>query len=276
MSSLSRRVKRDAAERLRYSVSELSRITDVSVPSIHHYRRLGLLPAPHEAAANRFQYDETHVEALRAIRTLRKRPGLSLAAIGELLPSLLSNQHEQAFRTDMWDEVIAAHLRLAESSSPAAQLVATARKLFSEDGFAHTNVEDITLAAGLAKGTFYRHFASKEEIFLSAVRSVPQAVAEALRRAPSPMEPSQLQRKLEAALHPFAGLVLEATVRAMHGEEGHEGLMGEVTRPLTAEVARRLSPRRSATTASDLVAAALFGVLRLAMGLSRSTTRPLR
>ena len=41
----------------------------------------------------------------------------------------------------------------------------TAMKLFAERGYDGTSVQDITDLAGVAKGTLYYHFSSKEEIF---------------------------------------------------------------------------------------------------------------
>jgi len=38
-------------------------------------------------------------------------------------------------------------------------------KLFSEKGYEATSVEEITAVVGVAKGTLYYHFSSKEEIF---------------------------------------------------------------------------------------------------------------
>ncbi len=38
-------------------------------------------------------------------------------------------------------------------------------KLFAEKGYDATSVEEITAAVGVAKGTLYYHFSSKEEIF---------------------------------------------------------------------------------------------------------------
>ena len=38
-------------------------------------------------------------------------------------------------------------------------------KLFAEKGYDATSVEDITATVGVAKGTLYYHFSSKEEIF---------------------------------------------------------------------------------------------------------------
>ena len=41
----------------------------------------------------------------------------------------------------------------------------TSMRLFAEKGYDATSVEEITATVGVAKGTLYYHFASKEEIF---------------------------------------------------------------------------------------------------------------
>ena len=41
----------------------------------------------------------------------------------------------------------------------------TSLKLFSEKGYDATSIEEITAVVGVAKGTLYYHFTSKEEIF---------------------------------------------------------------------------------------------------------------
>lgn len=41
----------------------------------------------------------------------------------------------------------------------------TSMKLFAEKGYEATSVEEITAIVGIAKGTLYHHFSSKEEIF---------------------------------------------------------------------------------------------------------------
>ena len=38
-------------------------------------------------------------------------------------------------------------------------------KLFAEKGYDATSIEEITATVGVAKGTLYYHFSSKEEIF---------------------------------------------------------------------------------------------------------------
>ena len=41
----------------------------------------------------------------------------------------------------------------------------TSMKLFAEKGYEATSIEEITETVGVAKGTLYYHFSSKEEIF---------------------------------------------------------------------------------------------------------------
>ncbi len=45
-------------------------------------------------------------------------------------------------------------------------LLENAERLFNENGFYNTTVEDITKASGVAKGTFYTYFKAKEDILV--------------------------------------------------------------------------------------------------------------
>lgn len=51
-----------------------------------------------------------------------------------------------------------------------AGLLDAARTVFERDGFLEARVTDITESAGVAHGTFYTYFTSKEEIFREAAR----------------------------------------------------------------------------------------------------------
>jgi AcrR family transcriptional regulator len=67
------------------------------------------------------------------------------------------------------------------------QLVNAAVKLWTERGFEHgvenTTVEEIARAAGVTKGTFYFHFAHKEDVLLEMSLTTSDAVSEIARRA---------------------------------------------------------------------------------------------
>ena len=62
-------------------------------------------------------------------------------------------------------------------------LYRAALKLFAERGLAATTVEDITKAAGVAKGTFFNHFRGKEEVFSVFIEIQVAKIASAVQDA---------------------------------------------------------------------------------------------
>jgi AcrR family transcriptional regulator len=56
-----------------------------------------------------------------------------------------------------------------KSQQTMRELMASAIELFGTRGFASTSVAEITDHAGYAKGSFYRHWNSKDELFLQIV-----------------------------------------------------------------------------------------------------------
>jgi AcrR family transcriptional regulator len=62
--------------------------------------------------------------------------------------------------------------RSARGLRTRARLVEAARTVFERDGFLDARITDITKEAGVASGTFYTYFDSKEEIFRAVVEAV--------------------------------------------------------------------------------------------------------
>ncbi|HZF07838.1 MAG TPA: TetR/AcrR family transcriptional regulator [Thermoanaerobaculia bacterium] len=65
----------------------------------------------------------------------------------------------------------------------AARLLAAGRKAFSENGLYATRVEEITQLAGIAKGTFYLYFQSKEDLIHAIADEAVQELGLVCRRA---------------------------------------------------------------------------------------------
>ena len=55
--------------------------------------------------------------------------------------------------------------RLDRGDATRAALLAAARELFGERGYAATPTEDVVAAAGVTKGALYHHFGGKQELF---------------------------------------------------------------------------------------------------------------
>ena len=93
---------------------------------------------------------------------------------------------------------------MRKGSEKRQGLLDAAEKLFCQQGYEKTSVQDILDATGLSKGGFYHHFASKDEVMtaLCARRAERAAAftAEALNGANSPLE------RINAVLYGFMPL----------------------------------------------------------------------
>ena len=112
-----------------------------------------------------------------------------------------------------------------KSQQTMEELMASAVELFGSKGFIHTSVAEITDHAGYAKGSFYRHWNSKDELFL-------QIVERKLRRYREERDPKVAGAKdLEEAMNiiwdfletiindrNWSSIFLEFTIHSAHSE----------------------------------------------------------
>ncbi|MES3709402.1 TetR family transcriptional regulator [Pseudomonas putida] len=62
-----------------------------------------------------------------------------------------------------------------------ARLLETARKVFSERGYADTSMDDLTAQAGLTRGALYHHFGDKKGLLAAVVEQLDAEMDERLR-----------------------------------------------------------------------------------------------
>lgn len=250
--------------REQFSISEVVSRTGVPAASIHHYLRLGLLPAPRRVAPNRFLYDQRHVQALRLIRTLRDQRKLSLREIRPIVPKLMGLDREEAFRPEMWDRVAGIQLARASRRSPSARLLAAAVDAFSRRGFDDVNVDEICRAAGLAKGSFYRHYRSKEELYFAAAEAAALEVAESFRSAADgPGEAHHPTSDLLAgALQPRLPLFVDLLTRALQRRPGYGPMARRIFNTLAYQIGEHLGSADPLATGVRLLIPAAAGILR--------------
>jgi AcrR family transcriptional regulator len=88
----------------------------------------------------------------------------------------------------------------------STRLLAAGRQAFSENGLYATRVEEITQLAGVAKGTFYLYFESKEHLIHAIADEAVRELDEACRRAAAGTEswPERLAAVARAHLDFFA------------------------------------------------------------------------
>jgi len=91
-------------------IGELSKATNVSVPTIKFYVREGLLPAGRPtASANQVEYDDAHLHRLILLRALIEVGGLSLATVRATVGTLGTPQEAPA---------VTLHALLAGTATP--------------------------------------------------------------------------------------------------------------------------------------------------------------
>jgi AcrR family transcriptional regulator len=248
------------------TIADLVAVTDVPSATIHYYLRHGLLPAPRRVAANRFAYDERHVLGLKLIRTLRERRGLSLPMIRRILPELLRLESEEAFSPEIWDRVLAP--RLSARRLPSNRLVEAAKEAFTRRGYADVNVDDICRAARIAKGSFYRHYRSKEDLFFAAADSLAADVAARFARGAGSggMDEDVAPALLARLLAPRLPVFLELFARALQGRPEYDAVAQRIVkssaRAIGASVRGEGSPEaRGGRTLRDAVLTIFRGLL---------------
>jgi AcrR family transcriptional regulator len=91
-----------------------------------------------------------------------------------------------------------ASLSLRERQKWVAQstIEETALRLFLLHGYEHTSIQDIADAVKMSPRTFFRYFASKDEVLLGPMRAAQQEALHALRSVPAASTPDDALRAM--------------------------------------------------------------------------------
>jgi len=207
-----------------FTIGDLVALTGVPQATVHHYLRTGLLPRPKRLAPNRFTYDERHVQGLKLIRSLRDRRGLALPMIKRILP-------------EMWDRALAPRLS-RRTRMPSARLLEAAKEAFCRRGYDAVNVDEICRAARIAKGSFYRHYRSKAELFFAAADAASAEMVGLFREAAgdSELDPDAAGLLLSRFLEPRLPLFLDLFAKALQRRPGYTAAARQVFSRTAAEI----------------------------------------
>ena len=182
------------------TLSDVVERTGVPASTIHHYRRSGQIPQPTRQAANRFVYDESHVEALLRIRAQSA----------------------------------------SEHPDVRARIVTAALEAFKTRTYAEVAVSDIAEAAHMAKGNVYRYFESKEALLTAAIEALLDDATDKFHAALDPLggpsalqdDPQKVAMVLGYVLADVLPMLLELGARAAKGHEPSAELARKVLRTL--------------------------------------------
>src|SRR5437762_1093386 len=104
----------------RYTVGEFAGLTGVSIRTIHHYHRIGMLPPVERTASGYRLYRHEDLLRLQQIMTLRYL-GFGLAKIAELLER--ADFDLQASLAIQWEALRARQARIAELEETLGRLL---------------------------------------------------------------------------------------------------------------------------------------------------------
>ncbi|MCE5978472.1 TetR/AcrR family transcriptional regulator [Pseudomonas sp. JR33AA] len=109
-----------------------------------------------------------------------------------------------------------------------ALLLATARQMFSEQGYAHASMDDLTARAGLTRGALYHHFGDKKGLLAAVVEQLDAEMDERLRAITETAENAldgfrqRCHAYLEMALEPEIQRIVLRDARAVLGGGSRE------------------------------------------------------
>jgi AcrR family transcriptional regulator len=164
-------------------------------------------------------------------------------------------------------------LRERMRATVRAEVVEVAHRLFTEQGFDRTSVDQIAAEVGLSRASLFRYFGTKEEIVLGRLEESGRQIAEALAARPDDERPWEALRRAfdvltrmnaaapEQALSYLRMLQETPSLRARHYEKQlswQELLVPEIARRL------RANPDRPEDTRPNALAAAALACLDVA------------
>lgn len=192
------------------TISHLSQKTGISKSSIHHYIKRGLLNKPVKAHATLSYYDQTHLEQLARIKAMRARDRLSLADIkGCLRCEGASSQQANQFQGADPDSPGKAFAPDTHNGQPDIMretreaIISTAMQLFSTKGYENTTIDAIIKTLKMGKGTFYKYFSNKKELFLECVDSIVKRVAPANNWKGNPFWDKDIKKRWKEGIMHF-------------------------------------------------------------------------
>lgn len=158
-------------------------------------------------------------------------------------------------------------LRERVRASVRAEVTDVALRLFAEQGFEQTTVDQIAAEAGISRATLFRHFGTKEDIVLGRLKERGEQIGEVLRSRPEDEAPWDALRHTfhvltdandnapEPALR-YLRMVRETpSLRARYWEKQltwHAALAPEIGRRLAARTDEADDPRADAMVGAAL------------------------
>jgi AcrR family transcriptional regulator len=114
-------------------------------------------------------------------------------------------------RKSVRPEAAGRRTQAERSEATQATLIATARRLFAERGYAGIGTEELVRASGVTRGALYHHFDGKADLFRAVFEQIERELAE--RLATEALSREDPWQGLLAALEMFLDVCVEPEVQ---------------------------------------------------------------
>ena len=211
----------------------------ISPSLVSDYIEEGLLPPREEGES----FGRNHLERLLMIEHLRSRYGMSSEDISGIFGVVITtHEGEPQARTEAEKQAVDRRQRI----------IANASELFAARGYHGTTIDEIVQATGIAKGTFYVYFSSKEELLVELMK---QLVTDTLERIDAELERkgtrdyiARIETKGEELLQLYLekSELLYMLIGETVGNPRLQGQLSEIYQQLAETVERDLEAGREA------------------------------
>lgn len=179
-------------------------------------------------------------------------------------------------------EMRSTRTQAERSRATVAALLAAARELFAQDGYAATSLDDVVAKAGLTKGALYHHFHGKRELFRAVYEQEQQrllqivAAAAIKRRSAWSMLRAASDAFLDTSLDPAVQRITLLDAPTALGWETMREIEGEGSLSVLKEGLKQAMEEGSiAKRPVDPLAHLLFGALcEATMTIARAEDQP--
>lgn len=235
-------------------IQDLSKATGFGVSTVYDYLRSGLLHAPKKHGPTKSFFDVSHIDRLCLIRKFKDEDKLSKEEIKEKLSPGDTDLH-----------TLKNHPRNVK-----ILLIDKALELFSENGYEHTRISDITDSLNMGSGTFYRFFGSKEELLCGCMDRLPKVLIPKQAWAKVRKEKDYIKRlrsRGHAMMNAFPSYIgILNHVKLMLGHENKDiankaaECLQNVVKPLKDEMSYAIKEGAIRPVDEDLVPFILLGI----------------
>jgi AcrR family transcriptional regulator len=145
-------------------------------------------------------------------------------------------------------------------------------EIFSTKGFDETTVEEVAQAAGVSRRSFFRYFASKDDLLALSVVNYGQGLVSAVAACPASLGPMEVIRETVvscakyAASQPRTRQTVEIAVKSASARQAYQSRLMEVEDALAEAFAARIKNASRDDLKARMYASVTLLVMNLTIG----------